>query len=81
VYVCLEHQFICDHQSNSTYFTGEYLVMGLRNGIQYSVTIAAKNKFGVGKDSIDPIYVTTDANPGEAEKRPGGTGFVNKNKR
>jgi len=46
---------------------GEYIVSGLKNGNQYSVAIAAKNRFGYGPDSLDDptIRVLTEPNPPE----------------
>lgn len=43
----------------------EFIVQGLKDGIQYSVNIAAKNKFGWGKNSIDPVLVTTEPTAGQ----------------
>lgn len=59
---------------------GEYIVSNLKNGIQYSVVISAKNRFGWGPSSIDPVLVLSEPNPGEAAAKRTGPLAWNKNK-
>lgn len=44
---------------------GEYIVTGLKDGTTYSVAVAAKNRFGWGKSSLDPVQVLTEPSPGQ----------------
>lgn len=38
----------------------EFVLMGLKNGVTYSISVAAKNKYGYGPDSTFPAFATPE---------------------
>lgn len=56
----------------------EYIVQGLKDGVQYSVAVAGKNRFGWGPSSVDPVIVTTEPTAGKPPAQVAKGGFNNR---